>query len=69
MLDALGNSPMAQRLSASGFDIDMSDTEQATALAMHFLHQLQVLEATTRMLTSTVQTLQSQVERSESLFL
>jgi len=38
-------------------------------LAMHVLHQLQVLEATTRMLAGMVQTLQSQIERSEPLFL
>jgi len=69
MLEALGTSPMAQRLSESGFDIDMSDPEQANALAMHVLHQLQVLEATTRMLAGMVQTLQSQIERSEPLFL
>ena len=69
MLDALGSSPMAQRLSESGFDIDMGDTDQANAVAMHVLHQLQVLEATTRMLAGMVQTLQSQVARSESLFL
>ena len=60
---------MAQRLAQSGFDIDMADTEQANALAMHVLHQLQVLEATTRMLASVVQNLQSQTEGSESLFL
>ncbi len=69
MLEALGASPMGQRLSESGFDIDMSDPEQANALAMHVLHQLQVLEATTRMLAGMVQTLQSQIERSEPLFL
>jgi len=69
MLADLRISPMAQRLAESGFDIDMADTEQANALAMHVLHQLQVLEATTRMLAGVVQTLQSQTERSESLFL
>jgi hypothetical protein len=47
----------------------MSDAEQANALAMHVLHQLQVLDATTRMLASTVQALQSRIERSETLFL
>ena len=69
MLDALRTSPMAQHLSESGFDIDMGDTEQAKALAMHVLHQIQVLEATTRMLAGTVQTLQSQIGRSEQLFM
>ena len=69
MLDDLHRSPMAQRLSESGFDIDMGDADQADALAMHVLHQLQVLEATTRMLAGTVQSLQSQIERSEPLFL
>jgi len=69
MLDDLRGSPMALRLAESGFDVDMADTEQADALAMHVLHQLQVLEATTRMLAGVVQTLQSQAERPESLFL
>jgi hypothetical protein len=69
MLDAARNSPVGRRLSESGFEIDMGDTEQANALAMHVLHQLQVLDATTRMLAGLVQTLQSQIERSESLFL
>ena len=68
MLDAAQDSPMAQRLSASGFDIDMGDTEQANALAMHVLHQLQILDATTRMLAGALQSLQSRIERSESLF-
>jgi hypothetical protein len=69
LLDAARDSPMGQRLSESGFDIDMSDAEQANALAMHVLHQLQVLDATTRMLASTVQALQSRIEGSETLFL
>ena len=69
MLDTLASSPMAQRLSESGFDINMGDPDQADAVAMHVLHQLQVLEATTRMLAGMVQTLQSQMARSESLFL
>jgi hypothetical protein len=69
MLDSVGKSPMAHRLSESGFDIDMADPEQANALAMHVLHQLQVLDATTRMLASAVQTLQSRIERSDALFL
>jgi hypothetical protein len=69
MLDAVQNSPMARRLSESGFDIDMGDAEQANALAQHVVHQLQVLDATTRMLAGLVQTLQSQIERSEPLFL
>lgn len=69
MLEDLRLSPVAQRLSESGFDVDMGDTDQADALAMHVLHQLQVLEATTRMLAGVVQTLQSHIERSEPLFL
>jgi hypothetical protein len=69
MLDAVQNSPMARRLSESGFDIDMGDTEQANALAQHIVHQIQVLDATTRMLAGLVQTLQSETERSEPLFL
>jgi hypothetical protein len=69
MLDAVQNSPIARRLSESGFDIDMADPEQANALAQHILHQLQVLDATTRMLAGLVQSLQSQIERSEPLFL
>ena len=68
MLDAARDSPAAQRLSASGFDIDMGDTDQANALAMHVLHQLQILDATTRMLAGALQSLQSRIERSESLF-
>jgi len=35
---------------------------------MHILHQLQVLEATTRMLVAPLQRLQLQIEGSESLF-
>ncbi len=68
MLDGLRSTPTALRLSETGFDIDMGDTEQANVVAMHVLHQLQVLDATTRMLASTVQVLQSQFERSEQLF-
>ena len=68
MLDAARDSPMALRLSASGFDIDMGDTGQANALAMHVLHQLQILDATTRMLAGALQSLQSRIELSESLF-
>jgi len=48
MLAAARDSPTAQRLSASGFDIDMGDTDQDNALAMHVLHQLQILDANTR---------------------
>jgi hypothetical protein len=68
MLEAARNSPMGLRLSASGYDIDMGDPEQANALAMHVLHQLQVLDATTRMLAGLVQTIQAQIDRSEQLF-
>ncbi len=69
MLEDLHRSPMAQRLSESGFDVDMGEPDQANAVAMHVLHQLQVLEATTRMLAGVVQSLQSQIGRSEPLFL
>ena len=68
MLDALRSSPTARRLSESGFDIDMDDTEQVNAVVMHILYQLQVLDATTRMLAGLVRTLQSEIERSEQLF-
>lgn len=68
MLDAARDSPVAQRLSASGFDIDMSDTEQANALALHVLHQVQILDATTRILAGALQSLQRKMECSESLF-
>ena len=69
MLDDARNSPMGRRLAESGFDVDMSDSDQANAIAMHVLHQLQVLDAATRMLAESVRTLQSQVQQSESLFL
>ena len=68
MLDEARNSPMGRRLAGSGFDVDMSDAEQANAVAMHVLHQLQVLDAATRMLARRVRTLQSEAEHSESLF-
>ena len=68
MLDDARNSPMRLRLAESGFDVDMSDSEQANAIAMHVLHQLQLLDAATRLLTTRVAYLQSMVERSESLF-
>lgn len=69
MLDAARQSPMGRRLSESGFNLDMEDPEEANALAMHVLHQLQVLDATTRMLAGAVQTLQTRMSRSEALFL
>jgi len=68
MLDALGRTPTALHLSSSGFDIDMGDPEQANALVLHILHQLQVLDATTRMLAGLVQRLESEIEGSEQLF-
>jgi hypothetical protein len=68
MLDALRKSPTALRLSASGFDIDMGDTDQANAVVLHILYQLQVLDDTTRMLAGLVQRLQSEIEGSERLF-
>jgi hypothetical protein len=68
MLDDARNSPMGRQLAESGFDVDMGDTEQANAIAMHVLHQLQVLDAATRMLATSVRVLQSWIDRSESLF-
>jgi hypothetical protein len=68
MLDAARNSPTGRRLAESGFDVDMADPEQADAIAMHVLHQLQVLDAAMRLLASRVRDLQTRIDRSESLF-
>jgi len=68
MLEAARNSPMGRHLSESGFDVDMSDPEQANRLAMYVLHQLQVMDSATRMLAVRVETLESSIERSDSLF-
>lgn len=68
MLDAVRSTPTVLSLAASGFDIDMSDTDQATAVVLHILYQLQVLDATTRMLAGLVQRLKLEIEGSEQLF-
>jgi hypothetical protein len=68
MLDSAQHSPMGEHLAASGFDIDMSDPDQAQAVAMHVLHQIQVLDAITRILAGKVQAFEAQLTRSESLF-
>ena len=69
MLAAARDSPMGRQLAASGFEVDMNDAEQANALALHVLHQIQVMGAATRLLAERVEVLESQAITRERLFL